>query len=154
MGNGGSSLSDNPSERGTFNTRTDHNLTNNIHGNSNKNVGNVSNSYNTVNVGVDEESLKIQAWLSPLEPGRRHRDVSNRRMDGVGDWVLQRNEFESWRGSQDGSGDPTLLCCGGQGAGKTFIRYYILLGSIGDANKWRNQFISDRQPAISYLWKE
>ena len=109
------------------NTRNDHNLTNNIHGDSNTNVGNVSHSYNTINMGLDEESLRIQAWLSPLAPDIRHRSVSNRRLDGVGDWVLQRNEFESWRGSQNGSGDPTLLCYGGQGVGKTFIRYNGIL---------------------------
>jgi len=121
---GGSSLSGNLHQYGISNSGNNHNLNNNIHGDSNTNVGNVSNSYNTVNVGVEEESLRIQAWLSPLEPDRRHRDVSNLRFDGVGDWVLQRNEFESWRGNRDGSGDPTLLCYGGQGIGKTFIRYY------------------------------
>ena len=78
-------------------------------------------------MGVDEESLLIKTWLSPLEPDRRHRDVSNRRVDGVGDWVLQADGFESWCWSQDGSGDPTLLCYGGQGVGKTFIRYCGIL---------------------------
>ena len=121
----GSSFSLKAAQYGILNTHTDHNLTSNIHGNSNTNVGNVSHSYNTINVGVYEESLRIQAWLSPLEPDIRHQDVRNRRMDGIGDWFLQRNEFESWCGSQDGSGDPTLLCYGGQGVGKTFIRYYI-----------------------------
>ena len=81
----GSSLSPEPPQYGVANTRTNHNLTSNIHGNSNTNVGNVSHSYNTINVGVDEESLRIEAWLSPLEPDIRHRDVSNRRMDRVGD---------------------------------------------------------------------
>ena len=112
-----------PPGYGISNTRTDHNLTNSIHGDSNTNVGNVSHSYNTINVGVDDESLGIQAWLSPLEPEIRHRAISNRRLDGIGDWVLQRNEFESWRESQGGLLDPTLLCYGGQGVGKTFIRY-------------------------------
>ena len=115
--------SSDPHQCGVSGTRNDHNLTNNIHGYSNTNVGNVSHSYNTINVGVDEESLRIQEWLSPLEPDIRHRDISNLRFDGVGDWVLQRDEFESWRGSQH-SGDSTLLCYGGQGVGKTFIRYY------------------------------
>ena len=56
-----------------------------IHGCSNTNVGNVSNSYNnTINVGMDEESLRIKAWLSPLEPHKRHQDVRNYRLDGVG----------------------------------------------------------------------
>jgi len=123
----GSGLRVDPRHYGTPNTRTDHNLTNNIQGDSNTNVGNVSNSYNTINVGVDEDSSRIQAWLSQLEPERRHRDVSDRRLDGVGDWVLQSNEFESWRDSKGGSPDPILLCYGGQGVGKTFIRYHIFL---------------------------
>jgi len=105
-------------------TSTGHNVTNCIHGSSNTNVGNVSNSYNnTINLGGNEESRRIQTWLSPLEPYRRHQDVRNRRLDGVGEWVLRRDEFKSWRASQDGSHDPTLRCYGDQGVGKTYIRY-------------------------------
>ena len=120
---GGSSLRVDSRHCGISDTRTGHNLTNNIHNYSNTNVGNVSNSYNTINVGVGEEPSRIEAWLSPLDFDRRHRDVSNRRLDGVGDWVLRRNEFESWHRGRDGSRDPTLLCYGSQGVGKTFIRY-------------------------------
>jgi len=112
-GNGGSSVHG-LWQYGIPNTRTDHRMTN---------VGNVSNSYNTINVGIDEESLQIQAWLSPLEPHKRHQDVRNRRLDGVGEWVLRRSEFESWRKGRDCSVNPTLLCYGGQGVGKTYIRY-------------------------------
>ena len=120
-------LSSNPRQYDISNTPNDYNPTNNIHGDSNTNVGNVLNSYNTtIKVGVDEESFRIQAWLSPLEPEIRHRYVRNHRLNGVGDWVLRRNEFEAWCGSQDDLGDPTLLCYGGQGVGKTFIRYRIL----------------------------
>ena len=98
-------------------------MTNSLHGDSNTNVGNVSNSYNNIiNVGIDEECLRIHEWLSPLEPNKRHQDVRNRRLDGIGEWVLQRSEFESWRGSRNGSANPTLLCYGGQGVGKTYIR--------------------------------
>ena len=97
-------------------------MTNCIHGNSNTDVGNVLNSYNnTINVGMDEESLRVQAWLSPLEPYKRHQDVRNRRLDGIGEWVLWRSEFESWRKGQGGSMNRTLLCYGGQGVGKTYI---------------------------------
>jgi len=105
-------------------TRADNNTTDNVHGDSNQNIGNVLNSYSnhTINVGESEESLRIQGWLSPLEPYARHQDVRNRRLDGVGDWVLEKDEFESWRKSQDGSGNPTLLCYGDQGVGKTYIR--------------------------------
>ena len=113
---------------GIPNTHTDHRMTNNIHGDSNTNVGNVSNSYNnTIIYSHDEESLRIQAWLSPLEPHQRHRDVRNRRLDGVGEWVLRRSEFQSWYKCQDGSANPTLLCYGGQGVGKTYIRYKSIL---------------------------
>ena len=104
------------------NTSTDHRMTNNIHGNSNTGVGNVLNSHNTINVGMDEESLRVQEWLSPLEPYKRHLDVSNRRLDGVGEWVLRRREFKSWCNSQEGAVNRTLLCYGGQGVGKTYIR--------------------------------
>ena len=125
MGNRESSLSSDPCQDSTSisHTRTDNKTTNNVHGNSNTNFANVLNSYNnTINVGVSEESAKIQGWLSPLEPHARHQDVRSRRLDGVGDWVLRRNEFESWSKSQDSSVNPTLLCYGGQGAGKTYIR--------------------------------
>jgi len=122
-GNGGSSFTHDPCQYGITNTRTDNNTSNDVRGHSNQNIGNVLNSYNhTINVGVSEESLKIQAWLSPLEPHARHQDVRSRRLDGVGDWVLQNSEFESWRKSQDSSVNPALLCYGGQGAGKTYIR--------------------------------
>ena len=120
--NGGSSLLG-PWQHGVLNTRTDHRMTNTIYGHSNSNVGNVSNSYNnTINVGIEEESLRIQEWLSPLEPNKRHQDVRDSRLEGVGEWVLRRNEFESWCKSQDGSVNRTLLCYGGQGVGKTYIR--------------------------------
>ena len=123
MGNSESSLSSDPCQNSISHTHTDNKTTNNVHGNSNTNFANVSNSYNnTINVGVSEESAKIQAWLSPLKPHARHQDVRSRRLDGVGDWVLQKNEFESWHKIQDSSVNPTLLCYGGQGAGKTYIR--------------------------------
>ena len=122
-GSGGSSLTSDLCQYGISHTRTDNNATHNVHGGSNTNFANVSNSYNnTINVGVSEESAKIQVWLSPLEPHARHQDVGNRRLDGVGDWVLRRNEFESWSKSQDSPVNRTLLCYGGEGAGKTYIR--------------------------------
>jgi len=96
-GNGGPSLTRDPYQYGISNIRTDNNTSNSIHGDSNQNIGNVLNNYNnTINVGISEELLRIQAWLSPLEPHARHQDVRNRRLDGVGDWILEKNEFGSW----------------------------------------------------------
>ena len=106
-----------------LNALSDHRITNTRYGDSNSNVGNVSNINNTtINVGIEEESLRIQEWLSPLQPDKRHQHVKNSRLGGVGEWVLRRSEFESWCGSQDESVNPTLLCYGGQGVGKTYIR--------------------------------
>jgi len=123
-GNGGSSLNSDPFQYGQLHTRADNNTINNVHGSSNTNFANVSNYHNnTFNVGTSQESSKIQAWLSPLEPQLRHQDVGSRRLDGIGGWVLQRDEFESWRKGQDSSVNPTLLGYGDQGAGKTYIRY-------------------------------
>jgi len=107
---------------GMLRAHTDSRRTDTIYVNSNANVGNVSNSYNNINVGTDKETLRIYEWLSPLEPHKRHQDVRNRRLDGVGEWVVQRREFQSWRESRGGLGNPTLLCYGGQGVGKTYIR--------------------------------
>ena len=120
---GGTNLTRDPCQYGISHTRTNNSTTNNVRGSSNTNFANVSNSYNhTINVGVSGEST-IQAWLSPLEPHARHQDVRNRRLDGVGEWVLQKDEFKSWRESQDSSMNPNILCYGDQGAGKTYIRY-------------------------------
>ena len=122
--NGGSSQRSDPCLYGISHTRTDNNMTANVHGSSNTNFANVSNSYNnTINVSISEESFRIQEWLSPLEPHARYQDVRNRRLDGVGEWVLQKHEFESWHKSRDSTVNRTLLCYGDQGVGKTYIRY-------------------------------
>jgi len=98
-----------------------------VTGHFNENIGNVLDSYNTINntnisVEVYEESRWIQTWLSPLEPHNKHDDVSRRRIGDVGDWVIGRSEFESWSTGQDGALNPTLLCYGDPGVGKTYIR--------------------------------
>ena len=123
-GYGGPSLGGDPRQFGISHTCADNSVANNVHSNSNMNCANVSNSYNnnTINMGINEESLRIQEWLSPLEPGRRHRGVRNRRLDGIGDWVLRTDEFVSWCRSRDDSDDRALRCYGGQGVGKTYIR--------------------------------
>ena len=88
-----------------------------------------TNSFNTINnvwnncIVADEKS-EILAWLSPLEPQRRHQDIRARRADKVGDWLLQTQEYRTWfdgvsRGKSDGS---ALFCYGDPGVGKTYIR--------------------------------
>lgn len=123
----GSSLTSYPGQDNISDPRTSNRMTNIVSGHFNTNVGNVSNSNNTtintsINVGADQESWWIQTWLSPLEPHKRHDDLSHQRVDGIGDWVIGRSEFESWSKGQDGAVDPTLLCYGDPGVGKTYIR--------------------------------
>ena len=103
-------------------------------GSGNADCGNVTiltNSYNriitlesgaiTVNK-IDEEDNQLKQWLSPLEPQHRHQSVQTNRVDGVGSWLLERNEFREWSGSQGVPRLAVLFCYGHPGAGKTHIR--------------------------------
>ena len=89
------------------------------------NLSNNTNSFNVQNnyVVADDRS-PLLTWLSPLEPRLRHRDIQERRVDHVGEWLLQTEEFRSWHaGSGEGESDKAVLFCyGGPGVGKTFIR--------------------------------
>ena len=85
------------------------------------------NSFNPVtnNFTTADERSQILTWLSPLEPRLRHQDVRDRRVENVGEWLLQTEEFKSWyAGSGGGESDNAVFFCyGDPGAGKTFIRY-------------------------------
>ena len=87
--------------------------------NTNISVKNVSN-----NDTMADEKSKVLAWLSPLEPQKRHHDIRSRRVDEVGDWLLQTEEYRNWiRGIHGGKSDGSaLFCYGGPGVGKTYIR--------------------------------
>ena len=95
------------------------NLSNNANSFNVQNVQNVQNNY----VVADDRS-PLLAWLSPLEPRLRHRDIQERRVDNVGEWLFQTEEFKIWHsGSEEGEGDKAVLFCyGGPGVGKTFVR--------------------------------
>ena len=91
-------------------------------GTGHKSSFNVTNSYNTnYNTTCVDENAQILAWLSPLEPRLRHQDVRTRRLDGLGDWFLQTEDFVNWRDGGDGSRMATLFCSGVPGAGKTYL---------------------------------
>ena len=86
------------------------------------------NNYTTVNVlnnvtAVDDRS-NILAWLSPLDPKSRHQDIQDRRIENIGEWLLQTEEFRSWHAGSGGdeSDDAVLFCYGDPGIGKTYIR--------------------------------
>jgi len=89
-------------------------------------LSNNYNSFNTtyINPTVADDRPDILAWLSPLDPKLRHQSIRDRRVENVGEWLLQTEEFKSWcAGSEDGkSGNAVLFCYGNPGVGKTFIR--------------------------------
>lgn len=90
---------------------------------------NNTNAFNTTvnvsnNVTVADDRSGIIAWLSPLDPRPRHQDIRDRRIENVGEWILQTEEFRSWyTSSAEGESDNAVLFCSGDpGVGKTFIR--------------------------------
>ena len=94
----------------------------------NHNINSFNNTSNFItvwnNYTVVDEKSEILAWLSPLEPQRRHKDIRTRRVDEVGDWLLQTEEYRNWFGGIHGSkaGGSALFGYGGPGVGKTYIR--------------------------------
>ena len=86
------------------------------------------NSYTAVNVWnnfpVAEYRSNILAWLSPLDAKSRHQDIQDRRVENIGEWLLQTKEFRSWHAGNGGneSDKAVLYCYGDPGVGKTFIR--------------------------------
>ena len=90
-------------------------------GNNNANCGNISGSYNTT-VYKSDEDVQIIRWLSPLEPEIRHHSVRSDRLEGVGSWLLETNEFREWRGKEGGAEKALLFCSGNPGVGKTYLR--------------------------------
>ena len=89
---------------------------------------NNTNAFNTTNVSntftVADDRSNLLAWLSPLDPKLRHQDIRDRRVESVGEWLLQTEEFRGWcEVSGEGEFDnPVLFCYGDPGVGKTFIR--------------------------------
>ena len=67
---------------------------------------------------------QLLTWLSPLNPGLRHWDIQERRVDDFGEWLLETEEFRRWTASSEGGDGESavLFCYGHPGVGKTFIR--------------------------------
>jgi len=82
---------------------------------------------------VADYRSQLLTWLSPLEPRLQHRDIQERRVTDVGEWVFQTEEFRSWcgQGGELESSKPILFFYGDPGVGKTFIRYVGLFSGEG-----------------------
>ena len=80
------------------------------------------NSFHTVNnFAVADDRSNILAWLSPLEPGLRHQDIQDLRVENIGEWLLRTEGFRSWYAGTE-SNNAVLFCYGDPGVGKTYIR--------------------------------
>jgi len=73
---------------------------------------------------VTDDRSQILAWLSPLEPRIRHKEIQESRAENIGGWVLETEEFRNWYDGSEGSGSDkaVLFCYGDPWVGKTFIR--------------------------------
>ena len=82
-----------------------------------------NNTINTFNYAIPDDESKILAWLSPLEPWVRHRDIGAERVDGIGAWLLETTEFRRWHNPSvgDESNHAALFCDGNPGVGKSYI---------------------------------
>ena len=108
-------------------TNSFNNTTNNTTNNNSFNTNSFNNTINYVsnvnNSGSADERAEILAWLSTLDPWIRHRDIRAQRVEHVGDWILQTEEWRSWfDGIRGGESDNSaLFCYGDPGVGKTYI---------------------------------
>ena len=71
--------------------------------------GNVDTLHANDRAQDDASLLKdVLAWLSPLDFRKNHASAAEARIDGTGQWFLDRPEFRCWRESDHG----TLYCLG------------------------------------------
>ena len=91
------------------------------------NCGNVRNSNNNVwnncDISITDKKPAVLEWLSPLDSRKRHYAIGQDRVLGVGDWLLDTNEFTEWNQGGDGIAKPILFGYGDPGVGKTYLRY-------------------------------
>ena len=91
----------------------------------NRDSFNIANSFNSTinNYIAHDDKSKILAWLSTLVPRVRHRDIGAERVDGIGAWLLETEEFRRWHnvGREDESNHATIFCEGNPGVGKSYI---------------------------------
>ena len=57
------------------------------------NTNSLNAAINVLNYTIADGRSQILAWLSPLDPRLRHRDIQGRRVENIGEWLLQTKEF-------------------------------------------------------------
>ncbi|KAF8460116.1 hypothetical protein BDZ91DRAFT_740044 [Kalaharituber pfeilii] len=64
-----------------------------------------------------EYTEKLLAWLSPLEPQKRHQDIKATRIENTGNWILHSSQFQSWVKGETSDRSGEVLGCYGEPAG-------------------------------------
>ncbi|KAI5850552.1 ankyrin repeat-containing domain protein [Morchella snyderi] len=70
-----------------------------------------------------QERTRVCEWLYPGVVDKKHREISENRLENTGGWLLTHYKFTSWNG---GSGPRLLWGCGIPGAGKTFLSSLVI----------------------------
>lgn len=68
------------------------------------------------NLTLNQSQLEREAvlqWISLLNFAPQQSDLSSRRQEGTGLWLLESQEFQAWKGKEG----ETLVCQGMPGAG-------------------------------------
>ncbi|KAF8466890.1 hypothetical protein BDZ91DRAFT_848653 [Kalaharituber pfeilii] len=87
-------------------------------------VQEIKNAAQSLQRNIDAEYMeKLLAWLSPLEPQKRHQDVKATRIENTGNWVL--HHFRPWL-NRESSSDQVLGCYGEPGTGKTVLASILI----------------------------
>ena len=73
---------------------------------------NTKNSYNKVwnNCIITDDRSQLLSWLSPLDPKSRHQDIQDGRVENIGEWLLQTEEFRNWCAGSGGMNPITESC--------------------------------------------
>jgi len=73
---------------------------------------------------VSDDRPRLLTWLSSLDPCLRHCHIQENRVNDVGEWPMETEEFTRWYGLGRGGHreSAVLFCYGHPGVGKTFIR--------------------------------
>lgn len=88
-----------------------------------------------------EEIQAILEWLTPTDYTAQQNDILRQREDGTGQWLLERDEFESWATTKQ----QTLFCLGIPGAGKTTLASIII-------DHLEQKFHTDPDVGIAYIY--
>lgn len=69
------------------------------------------------------ERLKILRWISRVEYQAHHDSVKKQRLEGTGQWLIAKSEFQSWQKSSESS---ILWLHGIPGCGKTHLASLVI----------------------------